>query len=65
MERLVVYPQHMGERGIPAAAESEGPQKAGKLQEKGGGDQAMVRFTSASDLALSDSFLGRGLQSGD
>lgn len=65
MERLVIHPQHVGERGVLAAAESEGPEKARKLQEKRGGDQAMVGFTSCSDLALGESFLARGWRSHD
>lgn len=63
MERLVIHPQHVGERGVLAAAESEGPEKAWKLQEKRGGDQAMVGFIPSSDLALGESFLARGLRS--
>lgn len=63
MERLVIHPQHVGERGVLAAAESEGPEKARKLQEKRGGDQAMVGFTPSSDLALGKSFFARGLRS--
>lgn len=65
MERLVIHPQHLGERGVLAAAESEGPEKARKLQEKRGGDQAMVGFTSSSDSALGELFLARGLRSHD
>lgn len=63
MERLVIHPQHVGERGVLAAAESEGPEETRKLQEKRGGDQAMVGFTSSSGLALSKLLLDRGLRS--
>lgn len=65
VEGLVIHPQHVGERGVLAAAESEGPQKAGELQEKRGGDQAMVGFTSSSDLALGALCLAWGLRSHD
>lgn len=63
MERLVIHPQHVGERGVLAAAEGEGPEEAGKLQEKRGGDQAMVGFALSSDLALGKLFLDKGLRS--